>query len=343
MKNLLILLMTTISFSYPLKAQSPQFAVVKPNGTTQVFPSWTSAYNAASNDDYIYLPGIGITDNLILNKRLHIFGAGHHPDSTLATSKTVISGPINIQRGASGGELNGISCPAIHIGNDNSKVTNFTIKSCYISNYIYFGSSIVDSFPQYITITENVISDLQSLSSAGSINSMFEKNIFIAQVYHFAYCVFKNNIFLLTSNPISGINNSTFENNIFLLTNPFTSNCCFNSYFNNLKLTNNNFPSDQNCPILSENGNISVPNITDIFISYAANGFDYDDDYHLSPACPGNNSGTDGTDVGIYGTSDPTSEGWVPSNPHIYFKDVDPSTGADGKLHIQIGVRANNN
>ncbi len=345
MKNLLPFLITVILFCPSINAQSPQFAVVKPNGNTQIFPSWTAAYNAAVNDDYIYLPGVGISGTITLNKRLHIFGAGHHPDSTNATNKTVFTGVIDIFRGANGGSLQGINCTeSIQIGINGTKVLNYTIKKCAITSSIAFGGVSIDSLPEYVSIIENIVNSIGNGHGLSTKNHTIEKNIIKSNVHNFEFSLFRNNIFLYSFITFSNVYNSTVENNIFLYSDPVPppSNC-FNSFYNNLKISNSDFYDSGGCPIQAESGNLSVPSYTDIFISYDNNGFDYADNYHLQPTCPGVGAGTDGTDVGIYGTSDPTSEGWVPSNPHIYFKNIDPSTGPDGKLHIEVGVRANNN
>lgn len=346
MKNHLPFLITTILFCHSLHAQSPQFAVVKPNGTTQIYSSWANAYNAAVNDDYIYLPGVGISGAIVINKRIHIYGSGHHPDSTSATSKTVFTGPIEIYGGANGGSIEGIlNTGSINIGYNGTKVSNYTIKYCNISNSINLGISSADSLPEYITITSNVLSSLGNNYSNSSNNILIEKNVIRGSIARISNSLFKNNIFLLTSSIFSNVSNSNIENNIFIYGNPVPpeSSNCFNSFFNNLKVGNADFTESGGCPILAESGNLFVTNYNEIFISYENNGFDYNDNYHLKPSCPGVGAGTDGTDLGIYGTSNPTSEGWVPSNPHIYLKDIDPSTGPDGKLHIEVGVRANNN
>ena len=143
------------------------------------------------------------------------------------------------------------------------------------------------------------------------------------------------------------VTNTLFQNNIFVVSQPINtsgnSNICYNSYHNNLKIGSSDFIENPTCPNQGESDNLAVPDIDSIFIAYPNNGFNYTNNYHLKPTCPGVGAGTDGTDLGIYGTNNPTPEGWIPSNPHIYFKQVDSETGPDGKLHIQVGVRANNN
>lgn len=349
MKKPILLLYIAVAFILNVQSQPGQFAVVKPNGTTQVFASWTSAYAGAVDGDYIYLPGVTISDPVMINKKLFIYGAGHHPDSTTATSRTIFSSTILIQSEATGGLLEGIKASIIILGGAN-KLSNYTIKRCN-TYWLDFDSPNTDSLPDYISVSESIVNTMLGNNSGNNAlkpkYSTFYKNIFISHVKYFQLCTFKNNIFLnyqTSGAPCQSLISSAFENNIFLSSDPTPSGYqnCSNIYLNNLKISNPVFPSSESCPSSQEN-NLSVPSENDIFITYAAQGFHYDYNYHLKPTCPGVGAGTDGTDVGIYGTINPTVEGWITSNPHIFFKQVDPETGPDGKLHIQLGVRANNN
>ena len=74
----------------------------------------------------------------------------------------------------------------------------------------------------------------------------------------------------------------------------------------------------------------------------SATTFLYAYDFHLKPNSLWAAVGNNGTAVGIYGTNSPTPIGWVPSNPHIYFKQVQGQTSADGRLQINFKVRAGN-
>ena len=220
------------------------------------------------------------------------------------------------------------------------KIQDYTIKRCR-SNNIHFtdGYTPFDSLPTNIRITESVFS---STDGSGSSGISFSKNLIAFNVNNFVSSDFFNNTFLYTSNSLNGITYSNIRNNIFLTSHVFNSNTsCTNSFSNNLKI--NGCGLLCGCPFNTgvEAGTISVSSTNDIFISYVGS-FPYIDNYHLKPTCPGVNAGTDGTDVGIYGTSQPTSEGWVPSNPHIYFKQVAPQTNSNGQLPIQFKVRTGN-
>ena len=324
-------------------AQTAQYAVVRQNGTTFICPSWDSAYAVALDGDYIYLPAVYLSGPITVDKRLFIYGAGFYPDSTSATGHSYVNSHIYVLGGASNGRLEGVRTGSqIYLGGAN-KLTNYTITNCHIGGTLVFSGDYVDTLPEFISVLQSIIgTHCTSELSAGAKNNYFAKNIFRNGLSNFDNCTFVNNLFLQNTLYLGCyINNSVFANNIFLHENPFyhTSclNNCNNAFYNNLKYLTDVFII-YNCSNAAEEGNISVGNIDSIFVSYVA-PYGYADDMHLKPTCSGNDAGTDGTDVGIYGTNNPTPEGWVPSNPHIYFKQIDGETGSDGTLHIRVGVR----
>lgn len=355
MRKLLLLQIVTILFS-ELFAQSPQFAVVRPDGTTFICPTWDSAYNKSVNGDYIYLPGgtFLTSSEFTISKKLFIYGAGHHPDSTLTTGITTFLQPIRLVKGADQGSIEGINfINAVYFGtgitgNNKANVQFYTIKRCFITS-LYFTASVivtnVDSLPSNILVTENVLStSFPSSSNVRAINNQFTKNIISGALTMFEGCNFSNNVFLLTGGtgqPLNEIRNSTFSNNIFCTGASVQS--CSNTFNNNLKVNPPTFLSGCSPGDGSQFNTIVVSAVSDIFLSYTAGApFSYSADFRLKPTCPGVNAGTDGTDVGIYGTTSPTSIGWVPSNPHIYFKSVAPQTNSSGQLPIQFKVRTTN-
>jgi len=333
-------------------AQTPQFAVVRPDGTTYICPSWDSAYNKSQDGDNVYLPGVGltsaITNGITINKRLFLYGTGHHPDSSATTGKTIILGGFSIQSGASGGSIEGVNITGgIGFHFTGKRLNGFLIKRCRIPTIQIEPSNNppLDSFPTNILVTECIVSTIYcSLATSGS--QAFTKNLILGQMLNPNNCTVKNNAFLFSGSISLGtpFNNSTFENNIFLQANPIQGSSCNNNYYNNLKLNGNSFLNGCTSNSGIETGTMSVTYISDIFVSYnpASPNFPYSDDYHLKPGCVGINAGSDGTDVGIYGTVTPTSLGWVPSNPHIYFKQVSDQTNNNGQLQVQFKIKTGN-
>ena len=333
-----------------LQAQQPQFAVVRPNGTSYMCPTWDSAYKKAVDGDFIYLPGVTITTPIKIDKRLYIIGAGIHPDSSGATGKTVWnsgSDYIQLYSGASGGSIEGVQWETgISFIYTGKKINNYTISRCKVGTILLQGNTVpADSLPTNIHINECILLQILGYNSR-SINVV--KSIIQGSIQDLISCNFANNIFTYTSNVFYGVENSILQNNIFLSTQPLHPsypNRCSNNLYNNLGIATNGGTFLNGCP--SNTGieqNTMVDGSTNyIFNSYSTSyTFPFGNNFHLKSTCIGKNAGTDGTDVGIYGTSQPTSEGWVPSNPHIYFKQIDPQTGTNGNLKIQVKVRTNN-
>lgn len=105
MKKSILFLMLCISFS----AYSQTVFVVQGATEQSAHLSLTAAVDAASDGDYIYMPGgtynIGGLD---ITKRLNLIGAGHYPDSTEATGRTVLAGTLYFSEGSSHSMLQGV-------------------------------------------------------------------------------------------------------------------------------------------------------------------------------------------------------------------------------------------
>jgi len=96
-------------------------------------------------------------------------------------------------------------------------------------------------------------------------------------------------------------------------------------------------------PVAAGNNNYSSSQADTLFVnSPNASSFDYQYNYHLKPNSPYLSAGSDGTEIGIYGGNSPYREGAVPSNPHIYFKQVSTQTNSNGQLPVQFKVRTSN-
>ncbi|MEN9441961.1 MAG: hypothetical protein RLZ33_2038, partial [Bacteroidota bacterium] len=70
-------------FSFILLNGYSQQTFVRQNGTSNVYYSISEVFSTAQPGDTIYLPGGAFNiSTLTIDKKLHIFGVGHHPDST---------------------------------------------------------------------------------------------------------------------------------------------------------------------------------------------------------------------------------------------------------------------
>jgi len=199
MKTKILPFLIFISSYYITNAQAPQFAVVRPDGTTYICPTWDSAYNKAIDGDNIYLPGVPVNGTFYIDKRLNIFGAGHHPDSSSVSGKTTILGSLFFRSGASGGSIEGVHFTTdIYLSYTGRKIRDIQIKRCRLGslNFNIFGNPTpsIDSLPINITITENLI--IGYLFGENSSGNTITKNIIQGQTGNFISSYVANNIFL---------------------------------------------------------------------------------------------------------------------------------------------------
>ncbi|MDD3739967.1 MAG: hypothetical protein PHH30_01885 [Bacteroidales bacterium] len=344
-----ILFFIAIAFSTTVFSQA--VFVVQNETSSSTHSSLQDAITAAVDGDYIYLPGgsFGI-GSLLISKRVHIFGAGHYPDSTQATGRTALSGSIYFTTGSSNSVLQGVYLSGdIFMGSTASDgdVNNILISRCNLDNIsLAYTTSGTNYGAENIFIKDCIVRN--SIYGASTQGVVVESSIITNMIRSFnANTEFKNNIIL--KNGISGnyviyeVSNCNFSNNIFRHSNTSTSywsSGCSNNFFNNCvfgaESADLNAGTYSNClyetafsPLF-----VNVPNVAD---------FSYTYDYHLSDTSAAIGVGMSGTDCGIYGGDNPYKDGAVPLNPHIQFKQIPTATDSQGKLNIQVTVGAQEN
>ena len=297
----------------------------------------------AKDGNSIYIPGgtIMLTSELYIDKELHIYGAGHYPDSSAATQVTFVSGANTFfRKGASRSSITGV----------------------YFNNDLYL-SKLAEDTVSYISITRCSLNNLMLGSGSGARNTG-NSNIYIAEnvvrsnIYgaDAQYCLFEKNIVNLQINYFT--NNCTFQNNIFNYSgasyDPFkdcnglvVNNNFFRDYhgLSNSQVNNNIFTINiSGAPGGTNIGSGNIGNLvqSEVFANFTLTVFSYDADFHLKEGCPGINGGTDGTDIGIYGTPNPYKPSAVPVNPHIR-KVMIATESQNGLLPVEISVAAQDN
>lgn len=346
MKKLLLISILNLLFAGQIKAQTPQIVVVRPNGVSSVFSTWDLAYAAALDGDNVYLPGGTFTVSDPINKRLNIFGAGSNIDSSSVTQITKFN-PIIILAGGSGGSIEGIqfnggNC-SIAFGDPQSttNIDGFTISNCNLPNGLKFINNSIN-----ILIKNNIIGGHSCpnggpCTSIGTTlnSSIISNNIISGSITNQnSNLEINNNIFTYAQvfYYLGLASNSNYRNNIFQGYGMHSSD----SYFqNNANVYLSNSPNTIEVGTFYQAWDLIFEQ-TGAASQY---GYFYGPfDFHIKNTSLCHNAGTDASDLGIYGGVFPWNDGQIPSNPHIFFKQIAPQTNTDGKLNVRIKVRTNN-
>lgn len=336
MKKILALVLSAFLFAETAKAQAPQFAVVRPDGTSFICPSFDSAHSKALDNDFIYLPGTTIAGNKTITKQLTIIGTGHYPDSTVYTGKTVFTGNITLEKKC---HLEGFDVQNIIVSGAAAANSSFVRLR---SGSIYLGGTN-DHFIDGCAVTV-ISADVFQTNTCIYSSNLFIRNSFLQYIEKLQFTNFSNCLFL-------GANGNYLYHRV---ANTIYSDCIFRGMFavdwvfqtacfplignssNNCIWTNNITVPGSNNYMTSQPDTLMVNSgITGEFFNYSYN-------YHLRPGSPFLTAGSDGSPIGIYGGSAPYREGAVPGNPHIYYKQVSTQTNANGQLQIQFRVRTGN-
>jgi hypothetical protein len=344
MKKVLLIavfLITGISLSFSQKT-----ITVQSNGVATFHTEWASAWAATQAGDTIYLPGgtfnIG---NLVINRRVTIIGVGHDPTQTHDGLFSHLNGSIFFVEGSDESLLHGFQFTNLYFNTTswvNQAVSNVNISRCRITNSTQIGYT-KPSLAQHILFKENVFGGAIYGRDAQQIQ--FVKNIIDERVYEFnGYAVFTNNVFsyYYASSaawaPLQQMRNVLVQNNIFRTTAYPLNNSENNLLQNNIIVANLtiNPQTDLNTWI----GNFFNQPLAEVFVSFTSGAFIPEHDYHLLPTSVGVGAGTDGYDIGIYGTAVPYKEGAVPFNPQIIFEQVSGQTDDEGNIEVQVNVSA---
>ena len=214
---LVSLLVANISFAQRCVVLQSSNGVFSFNGPNP----FVDAYNAANHGDTIYLSGGSFNAPSIFNKRLYVFGAGYHPDSTIATNISMISTNLNLGDSSDYSYFEGLYIPAGILTNYDVSIIGLTIKRCYINGGINFQGSLVTSPCQNIALIETII--VGDLHLINITNSTIQNSIIEHRIIGSNSNLFKNNVFIYNSGYNTGVlvnpQNSQFINNVFLNTN----------------------------------------------------------------------------------------------------------------------------
>jgi len=331
MKHLIILTLTFCSLIavQTIYAQDP-VALLEHSDSTRAYygqGAFVAAYKASANGDKIYLSAGSFTSPDTIARGLKIYGAGHF---FIEGKQTILLAGLYLKKGADSLRLEGMDIRG-YIKFDGSNPINYIkIIRCRTSS-IFFHSTSASAGKNYCSIEECFVDGGIYFNNYG--NNLWVRNSLIASGLDdiSSNALIEGNIFLKTgsssSYTIENVNYSTIQNNVFLGSYYF-KNCTGNIINKNIFTKNSNF-----------NGNFYVAQ-TYIFVNQTGNAINYSHNYHLKD--PATYTGTDGTQVGLYGGLG-FKENGVPSTPAITSKTIATKTDSNGNLQVKITVKAQDN
>ena len=355
----ILLLSTAVAFQASLAlAQLPRI-VVKGSGEPQVFTDFTAAVAAAQANDHIYLSGgtFSFNGGLVIDKTLHLVGAGINPDSSQVTGTTTLQldgvPPLIITTAASGSSFTGIhfmgtqapgsSNPLIRYGTSmaDDQPTDIVFQRCRFSKSVHLSFDYVNSTPSADpTIFDECVFHFslyggpRAATVTRCIFDAFSTGLYAVDYFQTGGLLMEN--CTLLGSVMANVNNGIVRNCISTSPNYFGYGMPGTTFVNNVIAA----------PILVATGTFtSVGNTLNadpatFFVSESNDNYEFTDDLHLAPGCVAIDYGTDGTDLGIYGTATPYKPGAVPLNPHYRSAVIDPATNVAGDLPVNIRVAA---
>jgi hypothetical protein len=290
-------------------------------GGTAAFPVFEQIDQAiipAANDDTIHVEGSTVTyDIATITKRLVIIGTGYYLTDNPATNNNTLQS--NIKRiivNAANTQIIGLN--VVNAGSSLDaivyvNVNGVTVKRCRIEGYVRFETLLSDVyilqnfFPG--TIVSNALSTNNSSLFVPPTDIVFNNNICQktltwgtplanpTTLWPIFQC--NNNVFDGPDNlatPTLAFSASEFRNNILMPTNAVVNIAASSGVITyNIGTLSTQFGTSNN--------NLVIPAITSIFITSASN----DGKYQVLAGSQANNSGSDGTDRGAFGSSAVTS------------------------------------
>ena len=311
-------------------AQESRVATLTHDGTVSAFygvNALINANNAAVDGDIITLSG-GSFNGITISKSLTIKGSGmeNNENENIEETKIISAINVNMNNGQNPIRLENMSVSEpLRI---QSVVTNAIFKKCYFSNIVNNGDNSTGQL-----VNANFIQ-----CRIDYANHSYENT---SSSFSYINC-------LITSSLWTSSNaNATFLNCSFGVDTPWNSGVKRGTFINCVIGTNlNNYAMTSGCSVENCLGYTTSQYNTNPFSSisaknstfYRGNVFKDNISYELTDAAKNLVTGTDGTEVGIYGGAYPYNP--IPDYPRITKFNVANKTTADGKLSVDIEVKS---
>ena len=345
MKKYFLSLMLTLGlFAGSAMAQSSMLATLSHEGEISVFygaNALKDAHTAAAHGDVITLSS-GSFNAVDITKAITLRGAGVNTDVSRNVYPTIITGDFSIA----------VVDSAVHNLTIEGIFNNFTItikngldNATFIKDRFktvtYSGST--SSFKNNRFIHCKVVEGLTAVSNSRN-NSLSFTNCYIGYLQN-NECptILHNSIVAGRGESLNNYRYCTFYNCI-IIGNKTTMSSSYNIFDASNSVYNSiatNIHGDYIRPVynnITSNSNHIIANIDGVFKTFRVNGYNEEEAFELLDDVKTKYLGTDGTQIGIHGGSYPYSS--ITTNPQITKCIVAPRSTADGKLSIDIEVKA---
>ncbi|SDI08447.1 hypothetical protein [Winogradskyella thalassocola] len=271
------------------------------------FTELQTAVDAANAGDIIQVhPSSDSYGNITVGKMLTIMGLGHNPANTNGVVATL--GNITFINNSAGSEIKGVELHRISCGNSTTSPNqnNIHIINNRINNTIT-GSSTDDLSNGWIIEGNYFTYNSTNINPQSGTNDWQVKNNFLrGSLYNLNNTsIVTNNIFLSTANSQTFFGSCTsplVNNNIFLATGTLTEIGLSSS---TITFVSNITYSYYGATIAPLSGSNNLDNTNPMFenVPFGSVTEFYNNDFNLSNGSPGINTGSDGTDIGLFGNN----------------------------------------
>lgn len=331
MKNSLKFLLILIAFIVINDSYAQKRFVLQQPGRFKVYNRIDSIQVNLQAGDTVYIPGGRFNFGTwnIEEDNVTILGVGFFEDSTLATGRTYLEGSINVN--AQNVSISGIYLAGDISASGTTNVSNLKIERCNVSS-IYLGGTQGTPLTTNSLISQNIIRG-NFLSGGYTTSALIQNNVIGSLISSFDGSIFQNNFI---SHILANVEDCFFENNIFR----FGFQQLFSSSYRNSG-RNNSFPVFNSTNILinsvnnvfySSIGYVTFKGQTEgVFPAHIGVIESGDFDLRLESGQP---------EIGPFAGPNAVPAGWLPSIPHIQFKEIATGTYVDDNLPIKIKVTA---
>jgi len=251
-----------------------------------------AAINAANNGDTLYVMGTGTQYPAVtIDKPLTVIGSGYAPP---APAQPTWCSSIYLYSNATGSKLIGLysdnyfyiycsnvtveRCRVYYISMQLSGLSNLVFRHNYVT-YVAFAS------PNSALFSNNIVHSNGYIQNSNTASLVITNNLFIGYYWH----------------AMNTISNALVTNNIFWQSTPVTASVTNCTFDNNITYQT----ADNNIPFGSNGGSGNLVGVNPQFASAPDIALNFTYNYDLLPASAGNNAGSDGTDIGLYGSVAP--------------------------------------